>query len=273
MVHSSSLRSLVLVVAAALGTTAAAQVPVLRAVQASGGAASLVSDARPEAFVLTSPQGVKVFLDVSVLPADLAPALQDPRSVFLTTHADHLDDALLKNFKGTRLRGGQPVKEPGSVFWTGSSGDVKIQAVASSRVDDQADGGTNTILVLDVGGVRVVHMGNCGQSALSETQRKVIGKPDVLIQLLEDPLGSDADLLNQKAYRLVDQVAPTILVPTHLVSPRAIELLEGRYPPELAPTDELTLTPALLSGKKRAVFLGANRGLAVKAGLSASGDF
>jgi L-ascorbate metabolism protein UlaG (beta-lactamase superfamily) len=260
------------------GTTATSPAPVLRALQGlegAGGMVAAVADRTPASFVLTSPQGVKVFLDTMVVPDDLQADLEDARNIFLASHdhADHLQPNLLQKFKGPKLRGGgQPVKEPGSVFWTAESGDVKVQAIASSHMDDVLDGNTNTIFVVDVAGVRVVHMGDCGQTKLTPEQLQAVGRPDVMIHLLEDVLNSEADVGNQKAYGLLAQVAPRMVIPTHVTTAPAVKLLDASYPAEIATRDELVLTPALLGGKKRAVFMGVNREVASKAGVANSSD-
>ncbi len=262
-------------VAVAGARPAVAQVPVLRAVQRPGGTTNAVADATPASFVLTSPQGVKVFLDVTVVPDDLAAALDDPRNVFIGTHdhVDHLNLSLLNRFRGARLRGGgHAVEQPGGVVWTAESGDVKVRVLASSHLDDELDGRTNVIVVVDVAGVRVVHMGDCGQTRLGREQREVIGRPDVMIQLFEDVLNSEADVANQKAYGLLDEAAPRIVIPTHIASAPAVKLLGTHgYPAEVAAGDELPLTPALLA-KRRAVFMGVNRDVAARAGVKASGE-
>ncbi len=273
MLRSPWLRSLAVALALPLAGSAAAADPTLRAVQGKGGVNG-VADRTPAAFVLTSPGGVTVFLDVTELRPELEAAFADPGNLFLASHdhADHLNVKLLQRFPGTKLRGGQPVKIPGSVFWTAQRGDVKVKAVASSHLDDELDGRTDTILVIEAGGVRIVHMGDCGQTALTPAQLQAIGRPDVLIHLVEDPLGSDADVANRKAYALIDQLSPTIVVPTHLVSVAALKLLDARYPVEVAPTDALVLTPALLHGRRRAIVMGVNRDVAEQAGLRASGE-
>jgi L-ascorbate metabolism protein UlaG (beta-lactamase superfamily) len=268
-------RAAVLVLSVGWGLSALAQPPVLRAVQLAGAVANAGTEPTPASFVLTSPQGVKVFLDVTQVPDDLRPALDDPRNVFIGTHdhPDHLNLSLLNRFPGARLRGGgSPAKEPGGVVWTAESGDVKVQVLASSHLDDELDGTTNVIVVVDVAGVRVVHMGDCGQTRLGAEQRRVIGKPDVMIQLFEDVLNSEADVANQKAYGLLDQAAPRIVIPTHISSAPAVKLLGAHgYPPDVAAHDELPLSPALLS-RKRAVFTGVNRAVAEKAGVKPSGE-
>ncbi len=258
--------------------SSAARAPTLRALQGTegkGGMVAAVADRTPASFVLVSPQGVKVFLDTMVVPDDLAAEIDDPRNVFLASHdhADHLQPNLFQRFKGQKLRGGaQPVKEPGSVFWTAESGDVKVQAIASSHLDDILDGNTNTIFVVEVAGKRVVHMGDCGQTTLTPEQLRAIGRADVMIHLLEDVLNSEADLTNRKAYGLLAQVAPKIVIPTHITTDAAVQLLDETYPTEIAAGDELVLDPELLGGKKRAVFMGVNREMASKAGVASRTD-
>ncbi len=260
------------------GSSAAARAPILRALQGTGGVggmAAAVADRTPASFVLVSPEGIKVFLDTMVVPEDLAAELSNPRNIFLASHdhADHLQPNLFQRFPGPKLRGGgQAVKEPGSVFWRAESGDVKVQAIASSHLDDLLDGNTNTIFVVEVAGVRIVHMGDCGQTKLTPEQLQAIGHVDVMIHLLEDVLNSEADVVNRKAYGLVAQVAPTIVIPTHITTAPAVKLLDATHPAEIATRDALVLTPNLLGGKKRAVFLGVNRDLASKAGVGTSPD-
>ncbi len=253
---------------------AAADAPTLRAIVGAPGAAASIADTPYAGFLITSPQGVKVFVDVAVVPAELLPELENPRNVYLVTHphADHLDRKALAAFKGKTLVGGSPVKPEGSPFGIVTSGDVRVEAIASSHLDDVLDGRTNSIMVIDVAGMRIVHFGDCGQTVLTPAQKKLIGKVDVAIHAFEDPLGMEADVNNQKAYKFLAHVAPTVVIPTHIVTPEAIKLLAAAYPAEVATRDELALTPGLLGKGKRAVFIGANRKRALEAGIRQSPD-
>ncbi len=214
-------------------------------------------------FVITSPQGVKVFVDAVSLPDDLLPALDDPKNLFVTTHrhGDHQSGPYQDRFKGAKL-----VNSAGTI----ASGDVRIEGVASSHYDDELDG-SNVIMVIEVAGVRIAHFGDCGQDALSPEQLKKLGKLDVMIQQFENSY-SEADVVNRKGYKVLAQAAPTVVVPTHISSVPAVQLLDQAYPAEIAARDTLTLTPALLAKGKRAVFLGANGDLAAKAGIRKSSD-
>ena len=215
-------------------------------------------------FVITSPQGVKVFVDAVSLPDELLPELENPKNLFLVTHThfDHLSGTYRDRFKGAKL-----VASTGTV----TSGDVKVEGVVSSHYDNELDGTSNFIMVIEVAGVRIAHFGDCGQDALSPEQMKKIGKVDVMIGQFENSY-SEADVVNQKGYKVLAQVAPTVVVPTHIASVPAVQLLDKAYPAEIAGRDVLTVTPALLGKGKRAVFMGANGELAAKAGIRKSAE-
>lgn len=215
-------------------------------------------------FVLTSPQGVKVFLDVVAVPDDLAAGAEDPKSLLLATHkhSDHFSAGVADRFKGKKL-----LAEAGSM----QSGDVKVTVVPSSHLDDEIDGHTNTIVVVDLAGFRVAHFGDCGQEALTAEQAKAIGRVDLMIGQLENAW-SEADLSNRKAFKILAQVAPTVFVPTHVASAAAVKLLAPAYPPQRTERLELVLGPALLAPGKRALFMAGDLPLARAAGVPASPD-
>lgn len=221
--------------------------------------------ARPNvnSFVVTSPQGVKVFLDVVSVPEDLQAALDDPRNVFLATHkhGDHYAGTSAERFKGKKL-----VQAAGTI----ESGDVKVEAITSSHLDNELDG-SDVILVVDVAGVRIAHFGDCGQDTLTKEQLARLGRVDVMIDNFENSY-ADADVVNRKEFLLVAQVKPTIVIPTHIVSPVAVKLLADTHPAAAAPKNELTLTPELLAAGKRSLYMGGNLELAAQAGVQPAKD-
>ncbi len=112
------IRSTILAVAAALSVAAPAAAP--------AGPATLRhlpgDPPNVNGFVLTSPQGVKVFIDANAIPDDLAAAAADPRSLLLATHThfDHYSASVADRFKGKKL-----LAEAGAL----ESGDVKVTVV------------------------------------------------------------------------------------------------------------------------------------------------
>ncbi len=254
------IRSTILALAAALSLAAPAAVP-------AGPATLRHLPGQPpnvNGFVLTSPQGVKVFIDANAIPDDLAAAAADPRSILLATHKhfDHYAASVADRFKGKKL-----LAEAG----TAESGDVKVTVVPSSHLDNEVDGHTNTIVVVDLAGFRVAHFGDCGQDTLTPEQVKAIGRIDLMIGILENAW-CDADLANRKAFKILAQVAPTVFIPTHIATPDAVKALAPGWPPQLTEKMELVLGPALLARGKRAVLMAGDLPLARQAGVPASPD-
>jgi len=81
--------------------------------------------------------------------------------------------------------------------------------------------GANVLYVFEMGGVRVCHMGDFGQAGLRPEQRKAIGDVDLLFV----PVGGLATIDGAAAAELVEELAPSWVVPMHFRTP-AISFLE-----------------------------------------------
>jgi L-ascorbate metabolism protein UlaG (beta-lactamase superfamily) len=75
--------------------------------------------------------------------------------------------------------------------------------------------GTNTIVILDDGDVRLVHLGDLGHKLDLETV-EAIGKVDVLLA----PVGGHSTIDAQTAADIVNALAPAVVVPMHYWSER-----------------------------------------------------
>lgn len=93
----------------------------------------------------------------------------------------------------------------------------EILAVSSEH-DEQAGTarGPNTIFVFDLGGVRVCHFGDFGQSALRDEQAEAIGAIDLLIL----PVGGGPTIGADGALAIVERLRPRWVVPMHYRTPR-----------------------------------------------------
>ena len=102
--------------------------------------------------------------------------------------------------------------------------DVHIQSMASYH--DKVQGmqrGKNSIFIIDVDGVRIVHLGDLGHT-LTDAQVKKLGKVDVLMV----PVGGIYTLNGKDAKEVVAQVQPRkYVVPMHYSVPRVYEFLLG----------------------------------------------
>ncbi|NLO10007.1 MAG: hypothetical protein GX129_09110, partial [Clostridiales bacterium] len=85
----------------------------------------------------------------------------------------------------------------------------------------------NVIIVLEVDGLRIAHMGDIGQTELTEEQLTGLGEIDIAFMQFENSYSS-MTLKNEKGFYLIEQLNPTIVIPTHY-SLNALPLLEEKY--------------------------------------------
>jgi L-ascorbate metabolism protein UlaG (beta-lactamase superfamily) len=88
----------------------------------------------------------------------------------------------------------------------------EVIAIASEH-DDVAgtQRGPNTIFVFELGGIRVAHFGDFGQSALRDEQAAAVGEVDLLIL----PAGGGPTIGGGQAAEIAERIAPRWVVPMH----------------------------------------------------------
>lgn len=142
-------------------------------------------------------------------PAQLsAPVTAD--DILLTTHAhwDHINDAFLSRFPGQQMF---IQASEMALPW------VNIHGIASAHNDGDAfkpEGGTNYIYLLEVGGLRLAHFGDIGQEAFTEEQLAALQPLDIAIIQIANSY-SDMSAANQKGLKLIAQLNPRLVIPTH----------------------------------------------------------
>lgn len=116
--------------------------------------------------------------------------------------------------------------------------------------------GPDTITVIQTGGLRIVHMGDIGELALTAQQIKEIGRVDVLMI----PVGGFYTVDGAQAAALVDELHPRVILPMHygtpalnpdlrskLASPRAfLTAMQGRAMVVRVRGRDLKLSPRTL---------------------------
>jgi L-ascorbate metabolism protein UlaG (beta-lactamase superfamily) len=117
-------------------------------------------------------------------------------------HADH---------NGVRAIGGEPLVLR-STAGRLASPIGQVTAIASEH--DSAAGterGPNTIFVFELGGIRVAHFGDFGQSQLREEQASAIGRIDLLLL----PVGGGPTIDGEQAGQITARLSPRWVVPMH----------------------------------------------------------
>ena len=146
--------------------------------------------------------------DVSVLidPFSKDLGLKTPRlndNIFLLTH---------EHFDHNNLEGVSPeafvIRGPGEYETKG----IFVHGISSFH--DNMEGkerGLNTIYVVNFEDMNICHLGDLGQTKLTEEQVEAIGNIDILMV----PVGGNYTIDGQQAAEIVSQIEPKVIIPMH----------------------------------------------------------
>jgi len=134
--------------------------------------------------------------------------------LLLVTH-EHRDHNAVDAIEGVK----QTIRSSAGTFET----PIGLVVGVASEHDDVAGTkrGANVIYVFELDGMRVCHFGDFGQSQLRPEQREAIGRVDLLFV----PIGGLATIDGKAAAALVEELAPSLVVPMHYRTP-ALSFLE-----------------------------------------------
>ena len=161
------------------------------------------------AFLVKSPKGKTVFLDPYPPMVIGYPAIPKMKVDAIASSVQYVHHTYRDFAQGKpRVLGALSTEKP----WVWKEvnetvGDIKVRSVPGTQTCEEPPcvSGPNGILVLDVGGVKVVHLGVLNQ-ALPEEVVKAIGPVDVLLI----PVGGKFTIAGPKAYKVKQQLEPKI---------------------------------------------------------------
>ncbi len=153
-------------------------------------------------FVITSKSGLRILTD-PFSPQVGYPPIKQAADIVTVSH-EHFDHNATNQVQGTFpvLRGAGE-KQVKGITITG------VKASHGSSPDGKALG-PDTIFVIEVDGLRICHLGDLG-TLLSPAQIKQIGRVDVLLI----PVGGYYTIDGKKAWQVIAQLKPRIVVPMH----------------------------------------------------------
>lgn len=187
-------------------------------------------------YIITSSNGENIVLDPTSMPAI---NIIDIKPVFIGVthyHDDHYQKKFVDSYDCDKIIGNK-----GEV----QTKDFHCYSIASSHGDDTiSDPPTNIIIVLEVDGLRIAHMGDIGQTALTDEQLNELGEIDIAFMQFENAYSS-MSLVNEKAVNLMAQLNPKIIIPTHYGS-ASIPVFEQKYGEIVKIKNMLEITKDLL---------------------------
>ncbi len=168
-------------------------------------------------YIITSVNGENVVVDPTAMPSTSIVDI-NPAAILLThTHPDHTDSKFQLSYQCPML-----IAKEGEI----DTNDFHIYTIKASHSNDTIDG-SNMIVVFEVDGLRIAHMGDIGQTSLTEDQLKQLGEIDIAFMQFENSY-SDMSLSNGKAYTIIDQLKTKIIIPTHY-SENALNAFQDKY--------------------------------------------
>ncbi len=155
-------------------------------------------------YIITSIGGENVVVDPTEMPQKSVCNI-NPAAILCThEHFDHTDVPFTDSYDIPKI-----LYEKGDI----RTKDFRIYSIASSHYNDTIDN-SNFLIVFEVDGLRIVHMGDIGQNKLTEEQLEAIGKIDIAFMQFENNY-SDMSVSNRKGFTIIEQLNPKIIIPTH----------------------------------------------------------
>lgn len=175
--------------------------------------------------------------------------------VVLSTHA-HKDHNFVSGVTGPSSSQPMIFSEPGEY----EVARVVITGISSFHDNSEgAERGVNTIFHLLFDNLDIVHLGDLGQTKLSEEQVAQIGQTDILLI----PVGSVYTIDSKAASNIVSQLEPKIIIPMHYkIDGLKFELegvesfLKEMRAEGVAPVPKLSITKEKLPEEPQVVVLG-----------------
>jgi L-ascorbate metabolism protein UlaG (beta-lactamase superfamily) len=176
-------------------------------------------------FEIISTKGTRIVLDPHAIDAYNRPQVKADLVLMTHFHVDHTATDAVTNLKDAKQINALKKDENGRDTWNildEKFRDVRIQTVGAYH-DDMAgtQRGKNGVFVLDVDGLRLVHLGDLGHTLRGEQIRKIRKNDDRPrephpIDVLMIPVGGVYTINGLDAQKVVEQLKPTrYILPMH----------------------------------------------------------
>lgn len=170
-------------------------------------------------YIITSSNGESVIVDPTEMPKKTVVDLNPAAIICTHDHGDHTDAAFSDSYDCPKI---MYTKEDIKTK------DFHIYTIWSQHGESlPAENSGNVIVVLEVDGLRIAHMGDIGQTAITPEQLEQLGKIDIAFMQLQNSYSS-MNLTNDKGFKLLEQFNPTIVIPTHH-SDAVYPIIEKKY--------------------------------------------
>jgi hypothetical protein len=170
-------------------------------------------------YIITSVNGESVVVDPTAMPAVSVVDINPAAIISTHAHPDHVDGVFTGTYDVPKL-----LYEKGEI----QTEDFNIYSIPSSHSGDTiTEDGKNVIVVFEVDGLRIAHMGDIGQTTLTKDQLDALGSIDIAFMQFENSY-SGMSLDNEKGFKVIEELNPKIVIPTHYTE-KSIPIMEEKY--------------------------------------------
>lgn len=170
-------------------------------------------------YIITSSNGESVVVDPTEMPDKDIVDINPAAIVSTHEHGDHTDAKFTDSYDCPKIK---YTKEDIKTK------DFHIYTIWSQHSEVlPAENSGNVIVVFEVDGLRIAHMGDIGQAEITPEQLEQLGKIDIAFMQFQNTYSS-MNLTNKKAFKLLDQFNPTVVIPTHH-SDAVYPIIEKKY--------------------------------------------
>jgi L-ascorbate metabolism protein UlaG (beta-lactamase superfamily) len=163
-------------------------------------------------FLITTPEGTRIAIDPYGQIGYPLPAVEGDLVLVTHEHGDHNNIGLVRGTPRV-LRG----LAAGAADWNRiyeRIGAVLVYSVPAFHDNEQGTTprGLTAMFVIEAGGLRIAHLGDLGQVALSDGQVRAMGAVDILMV----PVGDGPFTIGAaEATRVAAQLRPKVIIPMH----------------------------------------------------------
>jgi L-ascorbate metabolism protein UlaG (beta-lactamase superfamily) len=182
-------------------------------------------------FEIVSSKGVRIVLDPQNLEEYRIKPIKADLVLMSHFHTDHTATDVIENIKEAKQYNALKKSGPGGAVQDWNDVDEKFKDVhfqSMGTYHDSMSGlknGKNGVWIIDVDGLRIVHLGDLGHS-LNKAQLKKLGTVDVLMV----PVGGVYTLNGIEAFGVIEQIKPRrYVLPMHYGTPIYQDLLTLKY--------------------------------------------
>ena len=170
-------------------------------------------------YIITSSNGECVVVDPTEMPSKDIVDINPAAIISTHAHADHTDANFNDSYDCPKI---MYTKEDIKTK------DFHIYTIWSQHSEAAlTENSGNVIVVFEVDGLRIAHMGDIGQTEITPEQLEQLGKIDICFMQLTNTFSS-MNMTNKKGFKLLEQFNPTIVIPTHH-SDSVYPIIEKKY--------------------------------------------